>query len=118
MYIGKPIYVIKEDKFHYVEYFENVLDTTIIYTDCGKSYDISEIEYLDVESIKNEKDEIKKIIKELLFDNSNELGWLKFKIDIKYEKLKNSSTSTNIRHTSWLRKVLSNIPFIGRRIRN
>jgi hypothetical protein len=115
MYIGKPIYVIKEDQFHNVEYFENILDTTIIYTDNGKSYDISEIEYIDVESIQNEKDEMKKIIKELLFDDSNELGWLKFKIDIKYEKLKNSSTSPDP-DTSWMRKVVSYLSNIRRRI--
>lgn len=107
MYIGKPIYIITKGEFDSISDFEHILGTTIIYTENGKSYDISDIDYIDVESIYNEKDEMKKIIKELLFNDSNELGWLKFKIDIKYNTTNKPTTTTKNQPTSWLKKILT-----------
>ena len=43
MYIGKPIYVIKEDKFHYVEYFETEHELYLPYGDPPFTWQASQL---------------------------------------------------------------------------
>lgn len=117
--IGYPVYVTRKNIVVTIEESEIVEDTLLFYTSDGLCYAYNELTFL---KLPDYQDPIQNMVKTRLMECFTKESLLLKQIEIKkrlseYDKRK-TTTTTNLTFFGWLRKVLSNIPFIGRRIRN
>jgi len=122
--INTKIKIKDSNKIEIISEYENIFDTTIYYTVDGNSYGEHQIEYIVDEYYEKIFDNItpETISKFIDIDRYSDdmVKWYnkKKREHELYEQNKKAITINNNRSTSWLRKVVSYLPKLGRGVRN
>lgn len=121
--IGSPVYVNSKDIVTHIDDIEIVEGITLFYTKNKSCYIEEQLTFL---KINNHLDGVEKILYNSFVNSFSKENLLLKQIDVRKrinrtkfkenEKITNSITPI-VTHTSWLRKIVSHLSKLGRRVR-
>ena len=121
--IGSPVYVNSKDIVTHIDDIEIVEGITLFYTKNKSCYIEEQLTFL---KIHNHLDGVEKILYNSFVNSFSKENLLLKQIDVRKrinrtkfkenEKITNSITPI-VTHTSWLRKIVSHLSKLGRRVR-
>ena len=119
--IGSPVYVNSKDIVTHIDDIEVVEGITLFYTKNKSCYIEEQLTFL---KINNHLDSVEKILYNSFINSFSKENLLLKQIDVrkrinraKFKENEKIIISTTPTHTSWMRKILSHLSKLGRRVR-